>query len=1648
LNVWDIPTTQKQPEINPIMKRGKKTGSGSPIPENKIISPDLQNADIRELLEALSRSQAELEIKNRELQIEAALVKVRARTMAMQKSEELSETAFVLHQQFKELGEDPIQITIGIVNEAQGTIEFRITDWAGGGTQVNRAFTLSIEEPYLIKKVYAAWKEQKKSIIIDLSGEELQGWLDYRNSNSGVMVRSEDTSGRRVVSFAFFSKGHLSISSPEPLPAPTIRILERFAGVFDLTYTRFLDLQKAEGQAREAQIQLAMERVRARTMAMQNSNELPEAANLLFQQVKSLGMNSWSCGFNIWEQGDTVFTSYMGNPDGSILASHKIPLTEEATFIHFQESRDRGDKLWVEELGGEALKAHYRYFMTVPGIREAFEIADEAGFPLPAYQINHLANFSHGNLLFITFEPCPDYHDIFIRFAAVFEQTYTRFLDLQKAETQAREAQIQLAIERVRARTMAMHHSNELPDAALLLSNQVKELGVQLWGTSFQLWEKDRKEVTVWACVKEMMIPPFKVLTTEDPLYIDFSDAAAKKESLYVKELDGKALENHIQYMMSIRGFREGYLSVMDQGIIQPESNIFHAAYFSHGFILFITLTPYPEAHDIFQRFAKVFEQTYTRFLDLQKAEAQARESQIEAALERVRSRSMGMQKSEELKEVIQVVYDQFLHLNIKIEHTGFVMDYKTRDDYNIWIADPLGVPTQVTVPYFDSVYYNRFNEAKEKGENFFATNLTFEEKNKFYQKLFEYVPGLSEQAKEFYFSCPGLAASTVLLENVCLYIENFNGIPYTDAENNTLMRFGKVFQQTYTRFLDLQKAEAQVREAKIENALEKVRSRTMAMQRSGELGDVAEILFKQVLELGIHPWSTGFNIWQEGNDSYIDWVTNPTGGFMEPYTVDLTTHPVFREISAAKKRGEDFHVFDTSGEPLQETYALLISFAPKQFEGILASGIPFPTRQINHYVFGAQVGLMFITPEPCPDAWDIFRRFGKVFEQTYTRFLDLQKAEAQTREAQIEASLERVRSRSMGMQKSEELREVIQVIYEQMIGLNINIDGAGFDVEFRESNDWNIWHTDAYTPFPTKIHVPYFDHPFTNAIIEAKIKGVEFLTFNHTIENRNKIFDQVFKYAPASPEAKEAIYKTPGLAESHVYLKNVWLYISNYAGISYTDSENAILIRFGKVFEQTYTRFKDLKQAEILAKEAQKQAALDRVRGEIASMRSTDDLQRIIPLVWRELTSLGVPFIRCGVFIVDESIDKVQAFLSTPEGRSLGVLNLAFDANEVTQNVVTFWRKQEVYTGHWNQEQFIQWMQSMIARGQNINSTNYQGSASPPESLDLHFINFKQGMLYVGNTNPLSGMEIKLVKTLADAFSIAYSRYEDFKQLEEAKNHVESTLNKLKSTQSQLIQSEKMASLGELTAGIAHEIQNPLNFVNNFSEVNKELLLEMMEEIDKGNLNEVKALANNVMDNQEKINHHGKRADGIVKGMLQHSRSSTGVKEPTDVNSLADEYLRLAYHGLRAKDKSFNASMHTEFDETIGKINVIPQDMGRVILNLITNAFHSVAEKKKSADLEGFKNNQDDPYAPAISVKTKKAGNQVEIRVIDNGTGIPQKNLYKIFQPFFTTKSTGQGTGLGLSLSYDIVKAHGGELKVATKEGEGSEFIIQLPLN
>jgi signal transduction histidine kinase len=358
-----------------------------------------------------------------------------------------------------------------------------------------------------------------------------------------------------------------------------------------------------------------------------------------------------------------------------------------------------------------------------------------------------------------------------------------------------------------------------------------------------------------------------------------------------------------------------------------------------------------------------------------------------------------------------------------------------------------------------------------------------------------------------------------------------------------------------------------------------------------------------------------------------------------------------------------------------------------------------------------------------------------------------------------------------------------------------------------------------------------------------------------------------------------------------------------------------------------------------------------------------------------------------------------------------------------------------EIYDGK-NADSTVKYLKIYLKTNEVINSTRVT------QQLQVMAFEEEQRKLELEQARKEAQVRLKIYFLIAGLLLVSLFgllMFRNNKQKQKINAKLENTLTNLQATQKQLVQSEKMASLGELTAGIAHEIQNPLNFVNNFADLNMELIDELQQELKTGNTEEAIAISNDIKDNEQKINHHGKRADAIVKGMLQHSRKTSAQKELTDINALCDEYMRLFYHGLRAKDKSFNAEYDTKFDTTLPLISVIPQDIGRVILNLINNAFYAVNARQKME--------QDSGYKPLVTLTTSKQGDQVVIEVADNGTGMPEQVKEKIFQPFFTTKPTGEGTGLGLSLSYDIVtKGHGGSINVSTSTNQGTVFSVQLP--
>jgi len=1034
-----------------------------------------------------------------------------------------------------------------------------------------------------------------------------------------------------------------------------------------------------------------------------------------------------------------------------------------------------------------------------------------------------------------------------------------------------RELEIEAALEKVRSRAMTMNKSEELADLSFELVKQVQGLGVETWFCAFNIYDNDEEGSLEWGSNAEGTYPMYR--TPREGIFLRYYEAGQNGETFLVNEIGEDECPAHYEYLCSLPGVGDQLRKIRDAGIPFPASQIDHVAFFKYGYILFITYKKVPQSHDIFKRFAKVFEQSYTRFLDLQRAEAQGREAQVEAALEKVRAQGMAMHSTSQLQEVVNTLAQQF-H-NIKMDITGVFIAIPNQEvdkEFTFWGSSGVAETylKKATIPFLDRPIYTVLAKAIKKNKGFFTEEYTREEKIEFFEHMFKIPPfnASSSEWKEQVLAREGGYTRSVVVSNyTTIFVVNHNGRKLPDSDNEILKRFGKIFEQSYIRFRDLQKAEAQAREAHIETALEKVRSRTMGMLHSDELQDAALLLFQQVEALGVQEFGCGFNIWDEDRKHTTSWMAGKDR--LQPSFKTSSSEDIFLRIRKAAERGDSLFVEEQSGKDLVEHYKYMTSIPifKEITQKMKSKGLSFPKTQIMHCAYFSQGYLMFITYEPVPKAHDIFKRFAKVFEQTYTRFLDLQKAEEQTREAQIATALERVRNRTLAMQRSDELSETSIVVFKQLIELGIEPNRLFIGIINEVSNKIETMATNEEG---TRITNRFIIDPKKNDSINIMYKGWKQKKKSITIHMEGKVLKDYVHYLT---NEKKIPFKG-GLSQKK-RIQYLAFFSRGFIGIASPDNQPKetleLLERFAAVFNLTFTRYNDLKISEVHAVKAK----------------------------------------------------------------------------------------------------------------------------------------------------------------------------EDLKKLKTEKKKAEATLTELKSTQSQLIQAEKMASLGELTAGIAHEIQNPLNFVNNFSEVSNEMIKEIQDERAKSKIERNEALQDELLEdisrNLVRISDHGKRADNIVKGMLQHSRKSTAEKEPTNINKLTEEYLKLAYHGLRAKDKSFNTRLKTDFDNTIGNINIIPQDFGRVILNILSNAFYAVNEKKQQFKV-GFE--------PTISICTLKNDQNVEIRIKDNGNGIPKKVLNKIFHPFFTTKPTGQGTGLGLSMSYDIVtKGHGGTLKVTTEIGSYTEFKILLPI-
>jgi len=1404
----------------------------------------------------------------REAEIQLALERVRARTMAMHHSDELAETAVVLSDQLKglHLMPDNSRVFFSLIDETRDSAQVWMTTPKGDFRNGSHEIPLTQEKE--LARLYRLWKAKEPLVIRDLKGKKLEAYYQFLRTlphvanETGFQQLLDNPPERFILTEATHQFGTIGITSFELLSEEAQHILVRFSKVFEQTYTRFLDLQKAEAQAREAEIEAALERMRAQMLAMHSSSDMEKACFLMYEQLNALGVvpESAAVYIAIMDQKTDTAVQWLVSDKTLIqpFDEERTPLTEHELLIETYKGWKQRDPVLIRDLSGKELEEFADYLQSLPWQRESKFESEK----LPERMIWTEATFSHGTLGFIHQSPLPEADiNILIRFSRVFDLTYQRFLDLQKAEAQAREAEIEAALERVRARTMAMHKSSEMQAVINSVYDQIVNLGIKIDSVNFNIFKADSKDLEVWAGVG------CKIYT--HPIHLPYIDFGASKEFMVAREKGMKILHKKYSFSEKNRWWQKA-MEISDLKHMPEERKklILEA----EGWVTLISIENnssiqfHRYSNDIFsekeldiqRRFSKVFEQAYTRFLDLQKAEAQAREAQIEAALERIRASAMAMHSSDGLSEVAAVLREQMAMIGQKELESCLVQLYNKGSKYYTAFYsfkmpndpdDKMVLDVAKEVPWEKTEWSKQVIANYNSGLDHYTIHADKKMLTEWYQMLAEVSPRTVDYDEKGVLIVP---------EELYYYFSCFSGgflsvISYDAPSEETkelLNRAAKTFDMAFRRYLDLQKAEAQAREAKIEAALEKVRGRAMAIRKSEELQEVLSIILDELKKFDFDLYEFNIVIVNQLANELTLWSSGiGEAKLPSSYKIKPWDHPFLTEFLKDYKKGIKYRTYKLSDQSLIDYLDVL--FTETEFKKTPDEYKKATYNLDRVYISHAMMkhgALEAAGSEPLPDdKAEILQRFASVVDLTYTRFDDLVQAEAQAREAQIEAALERVRAKAMAMQHSDDLSKSVTTTLDELEKLELRIQrcGVGIFTKKKTAQLWTTTHIGERKQAIVLGELPLTTHPMMKGSYNAWLSKCGY-SFVLEGENLRSYYNMLRKEGFPLPE--ENIKKAMSVERQFYH------YFTFPAGGLYVfseemlpEQESNIVQRFADVFHIAFTRYLDLQSAESRAKEAIKQASLDRVRGEIASMRTSEDLNRITPVIWNELKVLEVPFFRCGVFIVDDQAKKIDTYLSNPEGESLAAWRSDYEATPLFKASVNAWKKQQVYKTEWNRQQFIEFSRLLIDQGLVSDVQRYQAGKDAPDYLALQMIPFKQGMLYVGSAEKLNDEQIDLAHSLASAFSVAYSRYEDFRQLEKAKAEVEHALIELQATQTQLIHSEKMASLGELTAGIAHEIQNPLNFVNNFSEVSTDLIDELLEEIEEGNLAEVKELTDDI---------------------------------------------------------------------------------------------------------------------------------------------------------------------------------------------------------
>ena len=851
-------------------------------------------------------------------------------------------------------------------------------------------------------------------------------------------------------------------------------------------------------------------------------------------------------------------------------------------------------------------------------------------------------------MLFITYEPVPEAHDIFKRFAKVFDQTYTRFLDLQKAEAQAREAKIEAALERTRTQSMIMQHSKELDDTLRVFHEQVLLLGIHsafsfLWLPDeekdrhifWAAWAEDKNDSTVFKS-KAINYP----LDRNEPATAQCLVDWKSNEPVVSYHVPPAAVENYFAaWQELIDGVEQLKPEYFSDGLYYVEAFMKYGCF---GVMVATDLTE--DEKKILGRFAIEFERTYTRFLDLQKAEAQAREAQIEAALERVRSKTMAMHNSNDVGETVAAMFAEFVHLGIRTNRCGILI-FDDNDSAEVWTARTVAVgKATLIIGKLDLKIYDLLSSAYKSWKDkkpIYQYELHGDDIVRHYEAInrSENYPVKFDMnalpQKEFH--------SDFFFPEGAVFA--FTAEPITDEHSKIMKRFAGVFGQTYRRYLDLQKAEAQAREAQIEASLERVRSKTMAMHNSQDVGDTVGTMFDELVKLGIETTRCGVGIMQDDYQMELWTAKSEENGGVKLIigTLDMKVHPLLTGVYESWIKKERHYSYELKDEDLIAYYNAINNLPdyPIQYD---INSLP---SQIFQNTFGFNEGILFaFTPHQLSaEGSQIFKRFAGVFGQTYRRYLDLQKAEAQAREAQIEAGLERVRARTMAMHSSDDVSIATATMFTELEKLGIENFRGGIS-SIRKNKTQEVWSVNT-TPDGRVIRaIGEFDmtlHPFWQQLYIAWENKEELFYFDMSGKEKEdyvRILDARRDYLP------NGLTSLPDCHTHGYYFGEgfVWTFSLQ----PHSEEDKQVMKKFASAFSLTFRRYQDLKKAEAQAREATIEAALERVRGKAMAMHNSNDLSVTASMVFTELRKLGINPIRCGVGLLTKDSRKAQLYSAT----------------------------------------------------------------------------------------------------------------------------------------------------------------------------------------------------------------------------------------------------------------------------------------------------------------------------------------------------------------------------------------------------------------